>query len=145
MKRKNKIQEQAHVKPGAYFPMQSYNGMVVADQTASLSQGSHAKDLTPIAFRRYTNMGYTDVQLHNGMGRGQMTGQRFPYFNQVYVWNFIPRIPGQTRGDVSGFVPSGPSQYNVDDWAIQGPGSQPEHPGGPGTVIGTNIINPMSG
>lgn len=125
--------------------MQNYNGMVVADRTAALSQAGDSKDLTPRQFRHWTNLGYHDVQLHNGLGRGVGNGKWYPYIDQMHVWAFIPRIPGQTRGNVAGFPPRGPSPYNVQDWMMSGPGSQPEHPGGPGQIAATTIYNPMGG
>lgn len=129
-------------KPSPEVPVVSYNGLVNYD--LSRSPGAFGRNLTPHLFRRYTNMGYMDVQLNNGLfngvGRGRMN-IKFPR-----MWDFdVPRIPGQTRGDVAGFKPRGPSPYNVEDWLMSGPGSQPDHPGGPGQVAGTTILNPMSG
>jgi hypothetical protein len=57
----------------------------------------------------------------------------------------VPRIPGQTRGDVSGFHKRGPSPLNYDQFWQQGPGSQPSNPGGPGQIAGPQFINPMTG
>lgn len=138
--------DQYHVGNTPYFPVQSYNGMVTAAPNRAISQASREIDHTPKIHRMWTNLGYNDVQLRNGLGRGVASGHKFPYFAQMYVWNFIPRIPGQTRGDVGGFHKRGPSSFNVQDWAQSGPGSQPEHPGGPGQVVGSNVVfNPMSG
>jgi hypothetical protein len=125
----------------APVPVVSYNGLVQYD--LARSPGAFGRDLAPHIFRRFTNLGYTDVQLHNGMGRGQLSGKMM--LNYPMYFAFVPIIPGQTRGDVAGFKNRGPSPYNVQDWMQQGPGSQPEHPGGPGQVAGTTILNPMSG
>jgi hypothetical protein len=128
-----------------YYPVMPWNGLIRPNVTARLSQGGADYGRAPILIRQWTNLGYNDVQLHNGMGRGQLNGQLYPYYQQVFVWAYMPRIPGQTRGDVGGFHKRGPSIYNVQDMLMNGPGSQPEHPGGPGQVAGTTIINPMSG
>lgn len=131
-------------KPPPYAPVVSYNGLVSYD--LARSPGAFGRDYAPHLFRQWTNLGYTDVQLRNGLGGQVGSGRRFPYYSQMFMFAYIPVIPGQTRGDVGGFVPRGPSPYNVEDWLQAGPGSQPEHPGGPGQIVGSNIIyNPMGG
>lgn len=136
--------DQLRVKDTPFYPVVSYNGMV--DYDLSRSPGAFGRDTAPHLHRKWTNLGYNDVIIRNGLGRGVASGRKFPYFAQMYVWNFIPRIPGQTRGDAGGFHKRGPSSYNVEDWIQAGPGSQPEHPGGPGQVVGSNVVyNPMSG
>jgi hypothetical protein len=57
----------------------------------------------------------------------------------------VPRIPGQTRGDVAGFHKRGPSPLNLDKFWQAGPGSQPSNPGGPGKIAAPAFINPMTG
>jgi hypothetical protein len=132
--------DQSYARSGPVYPMQVYNGATRPNPARNNGQDL---DTTPIMFRRYVNMGYTDVQLNNGLRWGVGKGSMFtPY---PYFQSFTPRIPGQTRGDVSGFVKTGPSPYNVQDWANAGAGMQPEHPGGPGMIAGTRIYNPMSG
>jgi hypothetical protein len=131
-------------QPPPYAPVQANMGNVSYD--LSRSPGAFGRNITPNIWRRYTNLGYTDIQLHNGMQGQRLTGRQFPYFNDIFVINFTPRIPGQQRGDVAGFHKRGPSPYNIQDWMNAGPGSQPEHPGGPGQIVGSNqIYNPMSG
>jgi hypothetical protein len=132
--------DQAHYHGGPFYPMQVYNGATKVNPARNNGQDI---DTTPIQFRRYVNMGYTDVQLHNGLRWGVGKGSMFTPYPYFQAW--IPRIPGQTRGDVAGFVQSGPSPYNIQDMMNAGPGSQPEHPGGPGTIAGTRLYNPMSG
>lgn len=137
-------QLQAHVGNTAQYPVVSYNGTVGPDP-AVLSQAGNMRRASALAQHRWwTNLGYQDIQLHNGMGRGQLTGKQYNYLDQMYVVAFIPRIPGQTRGDAGGFHKRGPSSYMVQDWLNAGPGSQPEHPGGPGTIAGQSIMNPMT-
>jgi hypothetical protein len=128
----------------SYAPVVSYNGLVSYD--LARSPGAFGRDYAPHLFRRWTNLGYDSIQLRNGLGGGVASGKKFAYYNQMYVWNFIPIIPGQTRDNVAGGPRHGPSPYNVRDWLQAGPGSQPEHPGGPGQIVGSNtIFNPMSG
>lgn len=144
---------QAHANGGPFYPMQPYNGLTTTDP-AVLSNTAVIKDRRPYGQRRFNNIGYLDVQLKNGLGNGVMAGSMYwvgangqrqqasPYpIGQSYV----PYIPGQTRGDAGGFQKRGPSPYNVQDMMQAGPGSQPTHPGGPGTIVGTQIYNPMSG
>jgi len=132
--------EQAHYHGGPFYPMQVYNG--ATKPNPARNNGADI-DTTPIQFRRYVNMGYTDVILHNGLRWGVAAGKMFTPYPDFQAW--VPRIPGQTRGDVAGFHKKGPSPYNIADMLTTGPGSQPEHPGGPGTIAGTRIYNPMSG
>jgi hypothetical protein len=134
---------QAHVGNGPYYPMQNYNGLTTSDVNAVVSNTGVIKDRRPYGQRRYNNMGYTDVQLNNGMRWKTLTGTTWSPYPVGQA--FVPYIPGQTRGDAAGFVKRGPSTYNIQDWYNQGPGSQPTHPGGPGTVAGPQIYNPMSG
>lgn len=134
---------QAHVGNGPYYPMQNYNGLTTSDTAAVVSNTGVIKDRRPYGQRRFNNMGYTDVQLNNGMRYKTLTGTTWSPYPVGQA--FVPYIPGQTRGDAAGFVKRGPSTYNIQDWYNQGPGSQPTHPGGPGTVAGPQIYNPMSG
>lgn len=152
---------QAHTNGGPFYPMQRYNGMTVGDY-ASYSNSAVIKDTRPYGQRRFNNLGYTDVQLKNGMGStgawntvqangtpgimpvpGSQAGNMMSPYPVGQA--FVPYIPGQTRDNVAGFHPRGPSPWNVQDIMMSGPGSQPEHPGGPGTVVGNQIYNPMSG
>lgn len=129
-------------KPTVNPPVVSYNGLVSYD--LARSPGAFGRNHAPNIHRRFTNLGYTDVQLHNGLANGVGRGRMNIKFPRM--WDFdVPRIPGQTRGDTAGFKPRGPSPYNIEDWMMNGPGSQPEHPGGPGQTAGTVILNPMSG
>lgn len=102
-------------------------------------------DLYPWIVRRYTNMGVTDVQLNNGLRHGVGNGKRIGYRGAGYLYAVAPIIPGQTRDNVAGFHRRGPSPYTVSDVWTQGPGAQPEHPGGPGKIAAPMFINPMSG
>lgn len=95
--------------------------------------------------RRYTNMSTTDVQLNNGLRYGVANGKRHGYRGAGYLYAVRPIIPGQTRDNVAGFHRKGPSPYTVQDVWEQGPGAQPEHPGGPGKIAAPTYINPMSG
>lgn len=102
-------------------------------------------DLYPWIARRYTNMGVTDVQLNNGLRYGVGKGRRVGYRGTGFLYAVTPIIPGQTRDNVAGFHRRGPSPYTVSDVFTQGPGAQPEHPGGPGKIAAPMFINPMTG
>lgn len=134
------IQYQAHAGNTPFYPVQSYNGMTVPNRARNNGQDI---DTTPVMFRRFVNMGYRDVQLHNGLRNRMLSGALITY--TPYIWAWIPRIPGQTRDNVSGMVKRGPSPYNVQDMMQATAGSQPEHPGGPGQIAGTTLYNPMTG
>jgi hypothetical protein len=128
---------------GTYYPMQSYNNCEIRKSNRRPSQSD--VDLSPWPIRRYTNMGVTDVQLHNGLRWGTASGRRTTYRGSGYLWTVAPLIPGQTRDNVAGFHRRGPSPYNVQDVWTGGPGAQPAHPGGPGKIAAPSFINPMSG
>jgi hypothetical protein len=137
------IQYQAHAGNTPYYPVQVYNGLTQPDAKAVLSQGAQIIERRPFQFRRFNNLGYADVQIKNGLWNGVGKGIMFTPYPVGQA--FVPSIPGQTRGDVGGFHKRGPSTYNIEDMLASGPGSQPEHPGGPGTIAGTTLYNPMSG
>lgn len=124
-------------------PMMVVNGYLTA------SPRRHAPttdvDRSPQSHRRYVNVGQADVQLHNGLRWKTGTGFRWPYRGSDYLYNSVPFIPGQTRDNVAGFHKRGPSPYNVQDVIDNGPGSQPEHPGGPGKIAAPSFYNPMTG
>lgn len=123
--------------------MRSING---CEQRAPNRQASQSdKDYSPWLARRYTNLSATDVQLNNGLRWRVASGLRIPYAGSGYFYAVTPQIPGQTRDNVAGWHRKGPSPYTVQDVFQNGPGSQPEHPGGPGTIAGTTYINPMTG
>lgn len=116
-------------------------------QPAVYAGGENSFDNQPITFTRYTNNNTHLVQLSNGW-QNTNYGKRLIYKGSGYLNEVVPRIPGQTRlygGPPNSFVPRGnaPAQWqaNVDN----GPGMQPESPGGPGQMLGTNLRNPGSG
>lgn len=128
---------------GSVVRMMSYNNCEHRKQNRRPSQSD--VDDSPWPIRRFTNMGYTDVQLNNGLAYGVASGKRIPYRGTGYLYGVMPIIPGQTRDNAAGFHKRGPSPYNVQDVFTAGPGSQPQHPGGPGKIAAPTFINPMSG
>lgn len=128
---------------GAVAPMQSLNGCESRAPNRQASQSD--KDYSTWLARRYTNLSVTDVQLNNGLRWKVATGLRIPYAGTGFMYAVRPQIPGQTRDNVAGFHKKGPSPYTVQDVFDAGPGSQPDHPGGPGMIAGTTFINPMTG
>ena len=138
--------DQARTGNSPYYPMQNYRGLSAIPNPAR--NNGEDIDNTPRQFRRNINAsGLQDVQINNGLWRRIGRGIRgVPgYFPVTYLYTAAPVIPGQTRGDVAGFHKRGPSPYNTQNWYEAGPGSQPENPGGPGTIAGSTLINPMSG
>lgn len=127
----------------APYPMQSYNGL----ETSKPNRQAPSCDVDgyPWPIRRFTNMSVTDVQLINGMQRGILSGKRINYQGAGYLYAIMPQIPGQTRDNAAGFHKRGPSPYTVRNVFANGPGSQPENPGGPGKIAGPVFVNPMSG
>jgi hypothetical protein len=126
------------------YAMQTYNGGLV--RKPNRRPPSSDVDILPHQFRRYVNAsGLQDVQLANGMRNGVLAGWRLPYAGAGYLFAVVPRIPGQTRGDVAGFHKRGPSPLNYDQFWQSGPGAQPSNPGGPGRIAGPHFINPMTG
>jgi hypothetical protein len=124
--------------------MQSYNNSLV--RKPNRLPPSTDVDRLPHQFRRYVNAsGVQDVQLLNGLYNGILTGLRIPYLGAGWLFTVVPRIPGQTRGDVAGFHKRGPSPLNYDQFWQQGPGSQPANPGGPGRIAAPQFVNPMTG
>lgn len=124
--------------------MRSYNGSLV--RNANRQAPSSDMDVLPHQLRSYVNAsGVQDVQILNGLAYKRLTGKITGYVGEGYLYAAAPIIPGQQRGDAAGFRKKGPSPLNVQAIWEAGPGSQPDNPGGPGQVIGTRIINPMSG
>jgi hypothetical protein len=122
---------------------QSLNGCEQRKANRRPSQSD--QDYSPWLARRYTNLSTTDVQLHNGLRDKIASGRRIPYRGTEYLYGIQPIIPGQTRDNAAGFHRHGPSPYTISDIWMKGPGSQPEHPGGPGKIAATTFVNPMSG
>lgn len=125
------------------YPMQSYNNSLVPKRNRQAP--STDVDRLPHQFRRYTNVGALDMQLLNGMWNRRLAGLRIPYMGAGWLFTVVPRIPGQTRGDVAGFHPRGPSPLNYENFWQAGPGSQPSNPGGPARIAGPTYVNPMTG
>lgn len=124
--------------------MQLYNGLVVAKSNRRNPTSDF--DLTPRQFRRNINAsGLQDVQIKNGLANGVASGKRINYRGAGYLHAAQPTIPGQTRGDVAGFHKRGPSPLNIQAMFDNGPGAQPQNPGGPGKIAGPTFINPMGG
>jgi hypothetical protein len=132
--------EGLHTAPAG---MQPLNG---CERRAPNRQASQQdKDYSTWLARRFTNMSVTDVQLNNGLRNGVASGKRITAWGVGYLYAARPIIPGQTRDNVAGFHKRGPSPYTVADVWQAGPGSQPEHPGGPGRIAAPRFINPMTG
>ena len=126
------------------YPMQSYNNSLVPKRNRQAP--STDVDRLPHQFRRYVNAsGAQDMQILNGMWNGRLAGWRIPYLAAGYLFAAAPRIPGQTRDNVAGYHPRGPSPLNYQMMWQQGPGSQPDNPGGPGRIAAPRFINPMTG
>lgn len=125
------------------YAMQSYNNSLV--RKVNRQAPTTDVDRLPHQFRRYVNVGVKDVQLANGLRNGIAAGWRLPYLGSGWFALSTPRIPGQTRGDVAGFHPRGPSPLNIQNLWQQGPGSQPANPGAPGRIAAPQFINPMTG
>lgn len=100
-------------------------------------------DYSPITFNRHGTR-WGDMQLNNGW-QDTNYGKRLRYGTQGYLNEVVPIIPGQSRLIPSGFPRQSlaPSQWqnNINN----GPGQQPNYPGGPGQVMGTALVNPGSG
>ena len=89
------------------YAMQSYNNSLV--RKPNRQAPTTDVDRLPHQFRRYVNAsGVQDVQLANGLRNGVLSGLRIPYLGSGWFALSAPRIPGQTRGDVSGFHARGP-------------------------------------
>lgn len=126
------------------YAMQTYNGGLVRKRNRQAPTSD--ADILPHQFRRIVNAsGVQDMQLANGLRNGVAAGWRLPYMGAGWLFGVVPRIPGQTRGDVSGFHKRGPSPLNYEQMWQSGPGSQPDNPGGPGRIAGPQYINPMTG
>lgn len=115
-------------------PMSVYQGKV---PNPHILYGQFDMETAPTTFARIATR-WGDLQLSNGVGSTNF-GRRFTYSNVGYLANVMPTIPGQSR--LSGTTPNSypargtaPSQwqFHVDN----GPGSQPNYPGGPGYVMG---------
>lgn len=126
------------------YPMQRYDLSLVSKRNRQAPTCD--VDILPHQFRRVVNAsGVQDVQLANGLRNGVAAGWRIPYLGAGWLFPVVPRIPGQTRGDVAGFHRRGPSPLNYDSMWQAGPGSQPSNPGGPGRIAGPTYVNPMTG
>jgi hypothetical protein len=131
-------------RPQNGVAMMSLNGLVVRKPDRQSPTCDY--DLTPRQLRRYVNAsGAQDVQIGNGLRSGVGSGKVMGYQGEGWLNLAQPIIPGQTRGDVGGFHPRGPSPYNFSNVWQAGPGSQPANPGGPGRIAAPTFINPMSG
>lgn len=125
-------------------PMQPYNGGLIPKRNRQAPSCDY--DALPHQVRNFVNAsGAQDVQLHNGLANGVAAGFRIPYRGAGWLFMAAPIIPGQTRGDVSGFHVRGPSPLNYQMMWELGPGSQPANPGGPGRIAAPRFVNPMTG
>lgn len=129
-----------HTRP---LTMQVFNGYEFRKTNRQAPQSD--QDFYPYLIRRYTNMSVTDVQLHNGLRWGTLSGRRIPYYGTGFLNVVQPIIPGQMRDNVAGWHRKGPSPYRVNNVFQEGPGSQPANPGGPGKIAAPSFVNPMSG
>jgi hypothetical protein len=128
----------------APYPMIPYNGMEVA----SRNRRAPSSDIStyPEVYRQYINAsGLQDVQIKNGLAGKRLSGVRLTYKGSGWLSLSAPTTPGLTRGDVGGFHKRGPAPQNIQNLFDNGPGSQPDNPGGPGRIAAPSFINPGTG
>lgn len=125
-------------------PMQGYNNGL--QRKWNRLPPSTDADYLPHQLRNFVDAsGAQQMQIGNGLQNGIAAGKRIPYRGAGYLFMAAPIIPGQTRGDVSGFHARGPSPLNYQSMWQAGPGSQPDNPGGPGQIAAPTFVNPMTG
>lgn len=130
-----------HTRPA---PMQGYNAGLRRKLNRQAPESD--VDILPHQLRNFVDAsGAQSVQIINGLQNRIAAGVRMTQYGAGYLFMAAPRIPGQTRGDVSGFHTRGPSPLQVQTLWEQGPGSQPDNPGGPGRIAAPRFVNPMSG
>jgi len=117
---------------------------------APLSQGPlppPTHDNQPTTFNRFATR-WGDLQLRNGLANRVASGQINGYRGEGWYDVAAPTIPGQQRlisGRVGDFPARGPAPSQWSANVANGPGSQPDYPGGPGYLMGGSLINPGSG
>lgn len=122
-----------------YSPMQVYNGYLTS--AANRHAPTTDKDNSPIEFRNYVNAsGAQDVQINNGLQRRIASGLRLPYVSFLYA--SVPIVPGQQRDNYGGFHKHGIGPLEFQNIWNQGPGSQPQAPGGTRQMAGIYLHNP---
>lgn len=132
--------DQAHADGGPVYPMVVLNGYLT--RSPNRSAPSTDIDHSPIEFRRYVNAsGAQDVQLWNGLQRRIGSGLRLPV---SYLYASVPQIPGQMRDNYGGMHKHGIGPLEYQNIWRQGPGSQPQAPGGVRQIMGDYIQNPMT-
>lgn len=103
-------------------------------------------DHTPIIFTRFATR-WGDVQLKNGLANGVGSGKIWGYRGEGWYDVVVPTIPGQTRqygGGLPGnYVARGPAPSQWQNAFNATAGSQPQYPGGPGQVAGSQLVSPM--
>jgi hypothetical protein len=127
----------------AIAPMNNFSGISI---TPGVRRAPNDYDNMPHQNRNFVNAsGAQDMQIHNGLRWGVGRGKRAIQGNSGYLNVIVPQIPGQTRGDAAGFHKRGPSPLNFNMLLQQGPGAQPDNPGGPGKIAAPQFFNPMTG
>jgi hypothetical protein len=122
-----------------YYPMEVMNGYLTA--ASNRHNPSTDIDLSPREFRRFVEAsGAQNVQLNNGLYRGNGSGRRITFVNYLYAAG--SRIPGQDRDNYGGYVKNGIGPLEYQNLFRQGPGSQPQSPGGVRQILGGSVFNP---
>jgi hypothetical protein len=138
-------------EPTALRAMQPLNGLTFANPNIGGSSGpaasTYARDIdgTPITFNRFGTR-WGDMQLKNGLANGVASGKIWGYRGEGWYDVVVPTIPGQTRQigkTPNTFVPRGGAPSQWQNYVQSGPGSQPDYPGGPGQVMGGQLVSPM--
>lgn len=129
---------QAHSKNApAYYPMGVLNGYL----REGVRKPPPDFDSSPIEFRRFVNAsGAQDVQIMNGLWRRIGSGLRIPFVSYQYAT--VPIIPGQMRDDYGGKHKHGIGPLEYQNLVRNGPGSQPQNPGGVRQMLGDQLFNP---
>ena len=122
-----------------YYPMEVMNGFLTAkpDRHAPTTD----VDLSPREFRRFVEAsGAQNIQISNALFRHTGMGRRIKFVNYLYAAGSV--IPGQQRDNYSGYVKNGIGPFDWQKIYQQGPGSQPQTPGGVRQIAGDSIFNP---
>lgn len=123
-----------------YYPVHINNGFLT--RAGNRAAPSTDIDHSTREFQRIIDTGFRHVQLNNGLWSRRGAGLMGPLNYVDWLYTSYPIVPGQTRDNYAGFHKRGIDPQNYARLWMNGPGSQPVNPGGPGKIAADYFINP---